>query len=232
MTTSIGEVRYRSPKEVSKAWLQAEYDRQADSWDQTLDRFSFPDAYRRLLEEERWRNPGRSVSVLDLGVGSGATSLAMIGALRKQGILVSELTGVDISARMLDKAKEKALSSGIAFRAIQADTECLPFESGSFDFVIGAHVLEHLPRPLRAMAEVERLLTPGGSAIFMMTRCAPITVSIQKRWFVQCVRSKKLEAVLKDFGMENVRCTAYPWNLVANLLSFCCIAEKPGEVSE
>lgn len=62
--------------------------------------------------------------------------------------------------------------------------------------------------------------------IVTMTRCNPVTRSIQRRWQVQCARSEKLEAVLRDFGMVDVRCLQYPGSLVCNLLSFCCVARK------
>jgi SAM-dependent methyltransferase len=50
---------------------------------------------------------------------------------------------------------------------VQLDVTDIPFESGSFDFLICNHVLEHVADDRRAMAEIRRVLAPGGWAILM-----------------------------------------------------------------
>jgi len=50
---------------------------------------------------------------------------------------------------------------------IELDVMDLPFEADSFDFLICNHVLEHVADDRRAMAEVQRVLRPGGWAILM-----------------------------------------------------------------
>lgn len=228
MNTSFGVFRF--PALTAPQVLQARYDRAAQNWEATLARFGFQKAYRSLLQRQDWSlGSDRSVDVLDLGIGTGALSVATIKALRSQGREVGRMAGVDMSATMLAKAQEAIASGGAALEAVQGDVEALPFADASFDVVLAAHVIEHLGRPLRAMAEIDRVLRPGGRAVFMLTRCGPITLRIQKHWSVQCARSRKLEAVLRDFGMEAVRCVPYPRSMVCNLMSFCCIAEKPNE---
>lgn len=228
MNTSFGVVRV--PALLPPQVLQARYDRAAQNWEATLARFGFQKAYRSLLQRQDWSAvSGRRVDVLDLGVGTGALSVATITALHGQGRQVGRVAGVDMSATMLAKAQEAIASSGAVMDAVQGDVEALPFADASFDVVLAAHVIEHLGRPLRAMAEIDRVLRPGGRVVFMLTRCGPITLRIQKHWSVQCARSRKLEAVLRDFGMDAVRCVSYPRSLICNLMSFCCIAEKPSE---
>lgn len=56
------------------------------------------------------------------------------------------------------------------------DLQSLPFESASFDIVYASHVLEHVPDDLRAIAEIRRILSPGGVAILPVPIVNPATV--------------------------------------------------------
>jgi SAM-dependent methyltransferase len=50
----------------------------------------------------------------------------------------------------------------------QADVTDLPFEGGSFDLVVCVHVLEHVPNDRSAIAELQRVLRPGGCAVIQV----------------------------------------------------------------
>ena len=94
--------------------------------------------------------------VLDAGCGGGlvARELAAAGA---------EVVGVDRSLGSLGVARRA--TSG-HFRPAQGRLERLPFADGSFDAVVAADVLEHLPDLPAAVAELARVLAPGGSFLF------------------------------------------------------------------
>jgi 2-polyprenyl-6-hydroxyphenyl methylase/3-demethylubiquinone-9 3-methyltransferase len=94
--------------------------------------------------------------VLDAGCGGGlvARELAAAGA---------EVVGVDRSLGSLGVARRAA---GPHFGAAQGRLERLPFAAGSFDAVVAADVLEHLPDLPAAVAELSRVLAPGGSLVF------------------------------------------------------------------
>ena len=92
------------------------------------------------------RHLHRQGHVLDLGCGEGA----LLEATGLRGI------GVDLNAERLSLAVEKGL------RLIRADGGCLPFADASFDVVVCMEVLEHVPRMEAVMAEVARVLRPGG----------------------------------------------------------------------
>ncbi|WZL90722.1 methyltransferase domain-containing protein [Salinimicrobium sp. 3283s] len=51
---------------------------------------------------------------------------------------------------------------------VKADICDLPFEGNSFDFILCNHVLEHIPDDTKAMQEIYRILTPGGTAILQI----------------------------------------------------------------
>jgi SAM-dependent methyltransferase len=66
--------------------------------------------------------------------------------------------------------KLRALSIDIdpGIADVQADVTDLPFEDGSFDLVVCAHVLEHVPDDRRAIAELHRVLRPGSKAVIQV----------------------------------------------------------------
>jgi len=101
----------------------------------------------------------RGSTVLEAGCGVGAQTVTL--AQRSPD---ARFTSIDISADSLAEAKRKAGLAGlgnVAFR--QADIFALPFEAESFDHVFVCFVLEHLARPVEALAILKRLLRPGGT---------------------------------------------------------------------
>jgi ubiquinone/menaquinone biosynthesis C-methylase UbiE len=96
--------------------------------------------------------------VLDLGTGVGAMAGAL--ARRHPGI---ELWGLDLRAPQLAQAKQ--LQPVATY--VQGDAARLPFPDGSFDRVHATWVLEHIPQPGRVLAEVHRILAPGGQCFFL-----------------------------------------------------------------
>jgi 2-polyprenyl-6-hydroxyphenyl methylase/3-demethylubiquinone-9 3-methyltransferase len=96
--------------------------------------------------------------VLDAGCGGGlvARELAAAGA---------EVVGVDRSRGSLGVARRAAGPIG-SFAPAQGRLERLPFAGGAFDAVVAADVLEHVPDLPAAVAELARVLAPGGSFVF------------------------------------------------------------------
>ena len=90
--------------------------------------------------------------VLDLGCGPGV----VCGAAAERRALP---TGVDVAPGMLAEARRR--HPGTAF--VEADAVALPFADGVFDACVGNFVLNHLPAPEAAAAELARVLAPGGA---------------------------------------------------------------------
>jgi SAM-dependent methyltransferase len=127
------------------------FDRAADRYDETR-RFT-PEASRAtvdLLEAElRARQP-----CLEIGVGTGLIALPLHDA----GV---RMVGLDLSAAMLEKLAEKS-GGRPAFPVLRGDATRLPFRDAAFGAAIARHVLHLIPRWQDAVAELVRVVRPGG----------------------------------------------------------------------
>ncbi len=97
-------------------------------------------------------------SVLEVGCGIGSTTCYLAGAC---GLLV---TAVDVSPRMLERAKERAKRRGVAARVEFriADAQQLPFDAACFDAVIDESVTAFVSDKHRALCEYLRVAKPTG----------------------------------------------------------------------
>lgn len=97
--------------------------------------------------------------VLEVGVGTGL-------ALPHYGDSV-EVTGIDFSLDMLSKAEAKVAELGLSRVAAlrQMDARHLDFPDAAFDGVAAMHTLSVVPEPERVVAEIARVLRPGGIVV-------------------------------------------------------------------
>jgi SAM-dependent methyltransferase len=91
--------------------------------------------------------------VLEVGGGPGEL------AERMQKELGAEVSFLDISPRMVELARERGVDAQVG------DVQSLPFEDGSFDTVVAAWMLYHVPDLDRGLAELARVLRPGGALV-------------------------------------------------------------------
>ena len=105
--------------------------------------------YRAVAAEVAARAGGRQV--LDWGAGWGQTSLL----LAAHGLAV---TAYDVE----DKGAAESLLAGSAVRYVVAPGPALPFGDQAFDAILNCGVLEHVEDPVQALAELHRVLRPGG----------------------------------------------------------------------
>lgn len=101
--------------------------------------------------------------VLDVGTGTGVVALDVAAKLGDNGNVI----GIDLSDGMLARANEKAESMGLSERAqfLKMDAEALEFDNNSFDAVLSLYALRHFPNPRQALAEMYRVLSPGGTIV-------------------------------------------------------------------
>jgi SAM-dependent methyltransferase len=115
----------------------------------------------RVLDQHDWQ--GRTV--LEVGCGQGT----VLNYLPGKGALVH---GIDMSADSIAQAEAGALELGHRDRVTcrVADAEALPFDDNSFERIVSIGVLHHTPDTAKAVREVYRTLSPGGTAIVMLYR--------------------------------------------------------------
>src|SRR4029077_8982565 len=75
--------------------------------------------------------------------------------------------GVDLVADMLGKGIDRWRRQAGHVQPVQGDSERLPFADGSFDFVTCANSFHHYPHQDRAVAEMHRVLRPGGRLLLI-----------------------------------------------------------------
>ena len=121
---------------------------------------------------------GRGERVLDLGCGGGRHAFqavrlgARVVALDAQADEVAQVRntiGAMMDAGQVARDDEAGVVQGNALR--------LPFSDASFDRVIAAEVLEHIPEDTTAMAELSRVLRPGGTMAVTVPRFGPEAVN-------------------------------------------------------
>ena len=110
----------------------------------------------RLVRHARVRAGQR---ILDVGCGTGVVALtaARLGA---------RVTGLDLTPELLERARENSRIAGVEIDWHEGDVEKLPFENAAFDAVLSQFGHMFAPRPDVALAEMLRVLKPGGTIAF------------------------------------------------------------------
>jgi SAM-dependent methyltransferase len=127
------------------------------------------DAYDAMREEKESRAFSRWLHeydrfagqrVLDVGCGNGYV-------LERYARAGARVTGVDLTEQAVDLTRRRFQLRGCRGELIVASAEALPFADASFDCVCSMGVLHHIPDTSLGVAEVRRVLRPGGRLITM-----------------------------------------------------------------
>lgn len=135
------------PTENRRAFF-AELERERYEWEPYIPRFA---------RFER----GAGKRLLEVGVGAGTDFVNWV----RRGAIA---TGVDLTEAGVALTRERLALEGLAAEVRTADAERLPFEDDAFEIVYSWGVLHHSPDTARAIAEVHRVLKPGGTALVMI----------------------------------------------------------------
>jgi SAM-dependent methyltransferase len=138
--------------------------------------------------------------VLDLGCGTGA----LLAAVRRlvPGV---RITGVDLVPAMLAVARAKLEPSSRLLTAAEAGA--LPFRAATFDVVVSSNSFHYWPRPLAGLAEIARVLRPGGRLVltdwcddFLACRLCDHLLRLVDRAHHRAYRRAELERLLEQTG--------------------------------
>ena len=145
----------------SKSW-QPEYLRQhAIDQSDYLDKVADSDVIRHVAEramELLALSPG--AKVLELGCGNGVFLPRLAKAVGVEGRVVGVDHSLDLMAQARDKVKAEGLGDCVDLQV--GDAYALPFAAGYFDAAHCERVLMHLERPNAVLAELARVVKPGG----------------------------------------------------------------------
>ena len=104
--------------------------------------------------------------VLEVGIGSGLN-------LPLYGPRVRAVVGLEPSPELLRMARDRAVTAQIAVELIEASAETIPLDAASIDTVVTTWTLCTIPDAPRALAELRRVLKPGGALLFVEHGRAP-----------------------------------------------------------
>lgn len=118
--------------------------------------YGMDQGWKRELVE--MANLAGNETALDLACGTGDITLAVAGRLSG-----GRVAGLDITQRMLDIAEAKRRRAGVANAIFhRGDIMNVPFADATFDVVTGGYALRNVPDIAGALAEILRVLKPGG----------------------------------------------------------------------
>ncbi|RJX24763.1 MAG: class I SAM-dependent methyltransferase [Dethiobacter sp.] len=156
-----------------------------ETWNQRAEDYDeqFGHGLKSLEEKEAWKEVlkaavgSENLDILDVGTGTGFLAL-----------ILSELghncTGIDISEKMLNQAKKKAVQNRLPASFHYGDAEQLSFKEGSFDIVINRHLLWTLPHPELAMENWIKVLKPGGKLVIIEGKWMSDSIFLKLKTFV------------------------------------------------
>ena len=155
MTDDPPAIRKRPASRFDGGAVTRVYDRVArfyDFYEAPMDRMGGSARRRRVLRLARGR-------VLEVGIGTGRNL-----EYYPSGV---ELTGIDISPRMIERALRRANEEKWKVRLQLADVEALPFADGVFDTVAASCVFCSVADPVVGLREVRRVVKPGGCVLLL-----------------------------------------------------------------
>jgi len=162
--------------------------------------------------------------LLDVGCGPGSITVGLAAA-----VAPGQVVGVDLDAGVLERGRALARERGVATaRFERASAERLPFADGAFDAVFAHTLLEHVSEPARALAEMRRVLRPGGligvrdadwaSGIWaptdpLLERAAALYARVWEHNGGHPNLGRRLGALLGEAGFDGVRTSAsFRWD--------------------
>lgn len=175
--------------------VQAIYDRQAANYDAVGGAGRLETMRAKLFALAQG-------DVLELGVGTGAT-LAHYRNL-------SSLTGLDLSQKMLERARARAVGLPFPIELRQADFQRIPFGDRSFDTVSSSLGLCGIPDPALLFSEIRRVLRPAGRLLALEHVRPPNAIlglgadAIDPVWdrIVGCHANRPTLALLEQSGFK------------------------------
>jgi ubiquinone/menaquinone biosynthesis C-methylase UbiE len=153
--------------------------------------------------------------ILDVACGTGEITSRLAAMFPR-----ASLTGVDLEAQHLDRARVRCAAFGSRVSAREGDALNLPFESEGFDLVVCRHLLQAVPDVARALREMHRVAAPGGRLHLLaedygMLWCHPMPSDSAELWRQMPAKygaavgcdvhvGRKMFTLLTDLGLTEI----------------------------
>jgi demethylmenaquinone methyltransferase/2-methoxy-6-polyprenyl-1,4-benzoquinol methylase len=144
--------------------------RVGEVFDRVAERYDLMNDLMSLGLHRLWKHFAISVArprpgerVLDVASGSGDLAAALARRVGVQG----EVWATDVNRKMLERGRDRLLDAGALSPAVQCDAERLPFADAYFDCVTVGFGLRNMTHKDRALAEMARVLKPGGRLVVL-----------------------------------------------------------------
>jgi SAM-dependent methyltransferase len=156
-----------------------------------------------------------SGNVLDVGCGTGEVLVRLTAKYPR-----AAFTGIDLEEAHLERAAARCEAFAARVRFQQGDAMAIPFDDASFDQVLCRHVIQAVPDPVQVVAEMRRVVKPGGRVHLIaedygMLWCHPTALNPDGFWHVIPPRfaaasncdlhiGRKAFTLLHDAGFEDI----------------------------
>lgn len=141
---------------VENAFVERVYEKLSGVYDLTFG----PTLHQGRLQTMDLIDFGEGAEILEVGVGTGI-NLSLYPAS-------CHITGIDLSAGMLEKARERIAKKGLRHcRVMEMDAAALTFADDTFDVVYAPYLISVVPDPVAVALEMRRVCKPGGRIIIL-----------------------------------------------------------------
>jgi ubiquinone/menaquinone biosynthesis C-methylase UbiE len=155
---------------------------QANYYDKNTREYRIEEIKEEAKEVARHLKAGDAALEIAAGPGYLCIELAKLGNYK--------ITGIDISNDFVAIATRNAKEAGVAVSFMQGNASDLPFEAGTFHFIVCVLSFKNFKEPVKALQEMYRVLKPGGTALIMdLNRHAS---------------KQQMKAFVKSFGLKGI----------------------------
>jgi ubiquinone/menaquinone biosynthesis C-methylase UbiE len=202
---------------MSEKVIRERYDEMAQRYDRRWSTY----IAKTLSFLDGWAAISPEAVVLDIGCGTGEFEKLILSKHPKQ-----QITGVDISPKMLEIARRKCQAyPNVVFRA--ASASALPFSDHSFDVIVSASAFHYFDAPEAVLDEMRRILRPGGVLVildwckdYLSCRLGDIVLKLVDPAYQQCYTQAEFHHLLNSarFAIQaatKTRCGLIWWGFMA-----------------